>query len=318
MINISSILTSLEMKATNLITIFLITVSFMNKVAAQSLELYPQVWFNEQDAKNKLALGTATITGTAFTREISRIQGQSQKHKAKANTKVLLFPMTEYIDEATKLQKIVADQGGRVIMSKKAFSYRLEAMTDANGNFVFYKMKPGKYFLQCNIAFVGYDVAQKQVGRTDYYNGYGYAGSSAIYQAYNYSYDANHLLTKFVEIKKDGELIDADLKPNLWFKNYKVLGAQFSSGDKCGRLNGKQFGKCTEYYDNGQPRILAKWKKGAQEGETLEYYTTGELMIKSNWKNGQKNGNATFYNKNNTINKIETYKNDILVATKNK
>lgn len=304
------------MKATNLFISFLMLLSLMNKLTAQSLELYPQVWFNEQDAKNKLAIGTATITGTAFTREVSHIAGQSQKHKAKANTKVLLFPMTEYLDEATKLQKIVADQGGRVIMSEKAFSYRLEALTDANGNFVFYKMKPGKYFLQCNVEFTGYDTAQKQVGRTDYYNGYGYAGSSAIYQAYNYSYDANHLLTKFVEIKEDGQLIDADLKPNLWFRNYKVLGAKFSAGDKCGRINGNPFGKCTEYYDNGQAHIVSKWKKGAQEGETLEYYPSGELKVKSYWINGQKNGEFTFYNKDKSVIQIDTYKNDILIGTK--
>ncbi|MCG9791087.1 hypothetical protein [Flavobacterium algicola] len=306
------------MKNIKIIAYCLIFVSFTNKIVAQSLELYPQVWFNEQDAKDKLAIGTATISGTAFTREVSRIQGQSQKHKAKANTKVLLFPMTEYIDEATKLQKIVAEQGGRVVMSEKAFSYRLETITDANGNFVFHKMKPGTYYLQCNVEFVGHDVAQKQVGRTDYYNGYGYSGSSAIYQAYNYSYDANHLLTKFVEVKKEGELIDADLKPNLWFKNYKIIGATFSSGDKCGRLDGNPFGKCTEYYENGQARIVAKWKKGAQEGETIEYYPNGAVQVKSNWKNGQKNGTASFYSKDNSVIKTEIYKNDILVSTKNK
>lgn len=293
---------------------FLCLLNVSNKIIAQN-ELYPQVWFNEKDASSKLLEGQATITGTAFTREISHIK--SQKHKAKENTTVLLFPMTEYLEEAMKLQKVMADTGGKVILSEKAFSYRLESLTDANGNFTFYKMKPGKYYLQCNVEFLGHDVAQKEVGRTDYYNGYGYGGSSSIYEAYNYTYDGNHLLVKIIEIKEHGEIVVADLKPSIeWFRSYKILGAKFSAGDRCGRSNGKYFGKCTEFYDNGRPRIVAKWKDNAQDGATLEFYETGELQIKSSWKNGQLNGEAIYYNKDQTIIKTETYLNNILVSTK--
>lgn len=293
---------------------FLSLLCISHKVIAQN-ELYPQTWFNEKDASSRLLEGQATITGTAFTREISHIR--SQKHKAKENTKVLLFPMTEYLEEAIKLQKVMSDLGGKVILSEKAFSYRLEALTDANGNFTFYKMKPGTYYLQCNVEFLGHDVAQKEVGRTDYYNGYGYAGSTPIYEAYNYNYDGNHLLVKIVEIKEHGALIVADLKPSIeWFRSYKIWGAKLSAGDKCGRIDGKYFGKCTEYYDNGIPRIVSKWKDNAQNGTTLEFYETGELHIKSNWKNGQLNGKAIHYHKDKSIIKIETYLNNILVSTK--
>ncbi|WP_423997493.1 toxin-antitoxin system YwqK family antitoxin [Maribacter sp. IgM3_T14_3] len=287
--------------------------SVSNTLYAQN-ELYPQVWFNEKDASSKLLEGQATITGTAFTKEISYIK--SQKHKAQENTKVLLFPMTAYLEETMKLQKVLSDVGGKVILSEKAFSYRLEGLTDANGNFTFYKMKPGKYYLQCNVEFVGHDVAQKEVGRTDYYNGYGYAGSSSIYEAYNYTYNGNHLLVKIVEIKEHGEIIVADLKPSIeWFRSYKILGAKLSGGDRCGKMDGKYFGRCTEFYDDGQPRIIAKWKDNAQEGTTLEFYETGELQIKSNWKNGQLNGEAIYYNKDRSVIKTETYVNHILVST---
>lgn len=298
------------------ILLFVIIFSLLitcNRLFAQN-ELYPQVWFNEKDASSKLLEGHATITGTAFTKEISRIQ--NQKHKAKENTTVLLFPMTKYLEEAIKLQKVMADVGGKVILSEKAFSYRLEALTDANGNFTFYKMKPGKYYLQCNVEFLGHDVGEKEIGRTDYYNGYGYAGSTPIYEAYNYTYDGNHLLVKTIEIKEHGEIVVANLKPSIeWFRSYKILGAKLSAVNKCGRVNGKQFGKCTEYFDNGQPRIVSKWKDNAQEGTTLEYYETGELEIKSNWKNGQLNGEVIHYNKDQTMAKTETYVNNILVST---
>ena len=298
------------------IVTFLCLLTLSNKVIAQN-ELYPQVWFNEKDASSKLLEGRATITGTAFTREISHIK--SQKHKAKENTTVLLFPMTEYMEEAIKLQKVMSDVGGKVILSEKAFSYRLEALTDANGNFTFYKMKPGKYYLQCNVEFIGHDVGQEVVGRTDYYNGYGYGGSSPIYQAYNYSYNGNHLLVKIIEIKEHGEIVVADLKPSVeWFTSYKIWGAKLSAGDRCGRIDGKYFGKCTEYYDNAIPKIVSKWKDNAQHGTTLEFYETGELGIKSNWKNGQLNGDAIFYNKDQSIIKTETYLNNILVSTKTK
>ncbi len=290
--------------------------NFSNKLSAQSNVLYPQVWFDEKDAGTKLTEGSGTITGSAFTYEINQAYAGRKKHKAKEHTKVLLFPVTEYLIEVSKLQKVIGG-AGRVIMTEKAFSYRLETETDQNGNFTFHKMKPGKYYIQCNLEFVGHGVGQQEVGRTNYYNGYGnYAGSSAIYEAYNYSYNANHVLVKFIEIEKDGEVIEAKLKPNRVFENYKKIGAALSMGDRCGSTNGKQFGKCTEYYNNGQARIVSKWKDGAQEGTTLEYYDTGELKSSSKWKNGQLNGETTYYNKNQSLAEVVTYKNNIEVNSK--
>ncbi|ADV48486.1 hypothetical protein Celal_1171 [Cellulophaga algicola DSM 14237] len=302
-------------KVTSFLFLILFIATISHKIAAQENVLYPQVWFDEKDASSKLTEGSGTITGSAFTFETNQAAAGREKHKAKEKTKVILFPVTEYLIEVSKLQKVLG-AAGRVIMTEKAFSYRLEAETDQNGNFTFYKMRPGKYYIQCNLEFVGHAVGQQEVGRTNYYNGYGYyAGSSAIYEAYNYSYNASHVLVKFVEIKEDGEVIEAKLKPNRVFENYKKLGAQLSMGDRCGSYDGKQFGKCTEYYDNGQTRIIAKWKDGAQDGTTLEYYDTGELMTVSKWKNGQLNGDTTYYNKNQSVAEIVTYKNNIEVKS---
>ncbi|WP_024482653.1 toxin-antitoxin system YwqK family antitoxin [Cellulophaga baltica] len=305
----------MKIVASLLYLIFFFT-NVSQKLVAQGNVLYPQVWFDEKDASAKLTEGNGTITGSAFTFETNQVYTGREKHKAKEHTKVLLFPITEYLIEVSKLQKVIGGSG-RVIMTEKAFSYRLEAETDQNGNFTFYKMRPGKYYIQCNLEFVGHGVGQKEVGRTNYYNGYGYyAGSSAIYEAYNYSYDANHVLVKFVEIKADGEVIEAKLKPNKLFEGYKKIGAAFAMGDRCGSYGGKQFGKCTEYYDNGQAKIIAKWKDGAQEGTTLEYYDTGELKSKSDWKNGQLNGNTTYYNKDQSVAEIVTYKNHVEIKSR--
>ena len=266
--------------------------------------LYPQIWFDKNDAVKKLELGKTTIAGEAFTRENSGVV--STKHKPKKGTQVLLFPVTDYILRFHDMKK--ANPDFAIVMTEEAFSYRIEALTDEHGNFTFTEMKPGKYLIMCNVQFVGTASALKEVGRTHYANGYGYMGSTPIYESYMYNYNGDHFLSKFVEVKDNDKIVEANLKP-------KFLGGFIQTGsklailgsDRCGRVYNKMFGKCTEYYPNGNPRIVAKWSDGAQHGPTIEYYNTGEVYWKGTYKNGQVHGKATYYNKDGSVLKTQKH-----------
>lgn len=295
----------------NTILPFLFFLFFQNTYSQNIL--YPQVWFNKKEAVQKLEIGKTTITGEAFTRETA---GVAAKYKPPKGTKVLLFPVTDYIKEYLSMKK--SNPQVAIVMTEEAFAHRIEALTDENGNFVFKQMKPGKYLIMCNILFAGTGVAVRESGRTHYYNGYGYAGSTPTYESYMYNYDGDHFLSKYVEIEEGEKVVEANLKPK-FFSHLKGNGSiknspivTLLSSSTCGRSNNLMHGKCTEYHPNGKPKIVAKWKEGAQHGETLEYYDTGEVYWKGIFKNGKLHGKSEYYSKDGKISKTENYTKGIL------
>lgn len=292
------------MKNLKKLFLVLVTTFIPENFLAQNI-LYPQVWFNKNDAVKKLELGNTSITGEAFTRENSGVVGA--KYKPAKGTKVLLFPVTDYVMEYYNLR--TANENVAIVMSEEAFSYRVETTTDSDGNFTFKQMKPGKYMIMCNLQFVGTASKNVEVGRTNYYNGYGAnIGSTPIYQSYMYNYNGEHFLSKFVEVKEGEKIVEANLKPK-FFAGAIRTGSVFSTigSTRCGRVNNLMFGKCTEYYANGNPRIVAKWSEGAQNGPTIEYYETGEVFWKGTFKNGKIHGKATYYNKDGSIKENQKY-----------
>lgn len=190
-------------------------------------EVMPEkVQFNSAEAKEMLALGKSTINGTAVAREytdnnirknyLNAIIGMDvtgTKHLAPEGTVVMLFPYTEYFKEYLKLRDRYAQSRKYVaVLSKDAFSHRLEAKVGRGGKFSFPQMKPGKYYIETNFTYVGTGLDYVQVGRTDYYNGYGnHMRSEPIYQGYNYNYLDSKVESKIVTVKEDGTTVDIKL-----------------------------------------------------------------------------------------------------------
>ncbi|UNY99776.1 hypothetical protein MQE36_05380 [Zhouia spongiae] len=178
--------------------------------------------FNAESTKALLDYGEVTINGVAFTREYTDANSLNnflgvnvvgKKHLAAEGTKIVLFPVTAYFEEYLKLRKkYKRSKKYRAMLSQEAFSHRIEVSVGTEGKFTFNEMKPGKYYLEALIKFNGTDIASKQVGRSDYYNGFGhYRGSSPIYEHYVLNYNGAHLETKIIEVKEGDSVIDIKL-----------------------------------------------------------------------------------------------------------
>lgn len=171
--------------------------------------LYPQVPFDSLQAKQKLAKGTAAIKGIAFTKAKSK-WGLKVGQRIYANQiKVTLFPVTPYLESWYALRKEKESPRKRryVYLSKDAYRYRFEAITNSDGEFTFPNMKPGKYFLQ---GFLGYT----HNGTYNEYTGTGYnnyGGQTDYYQQKSYSVDYEDRIEAFVEVKEDGEIVRVNL-----------------------------------------------------------------------------------------------------------
>lgn len=180
---------------------------------AQTVEVLPKKTFDAKEAENMLAYGNATIKGVAIAREYTNTGGfikeiSGIKHYAPKGTVVLLFPVTDYLKEYHRLKKkYKMSRKYLPVLSREAFSYRVETTVGNNGEFTFERMKPGKYYLETQFNYTGTAVGSRKVGQTSYYNVYGgYLGSSPIYESFKYNYNGGSVERAFVEIKKDGEV----------------------------------------------------------------------------------------------------------------
>lgn len=183
---------------------------------AQRKEVLPKEPFNEEDAKSRLAYGNSTIRGVAVARDYSdRRAGivTGVKHTAPPGTVVVLFPLTDHFKSYLKMKKkYKMSLKYMPVISTEAFRYRIETTVGQNGEFVFERMKPGKYFIETKFDYVGESTAKRQVGTSHSYNVYGhYLYSSPIYQSYITSYGSSSVETAVVEVKKDGEVVKVRL-----------------------------------------------------------------------------------------------------------
>ncbi|MFJ1378264.1 hypothetical protein ACILPE_06685 [Capnocytophaga canimorsus] len=192
--------------------IFLILCILPSYILAQK-QVFPKEKFDAKDAENKLAYGNSTIKGVAVTREYAHTRGikefTGEKHLAPKGTVVMLFPVTDYFKAYYKLRNKYKESIKYVAaISAEAFSYRIETQVGDNGEFVFEKMKPGKYYIETtSFQYSGTAVGHREIGRTHYWNGLGhYKGYDPIYEKYNYNYTGVAVESAFVEIKKDGEI----------------------------------------------------------------------------------------------------------------
>ena len=88
------------------------------------------------------------------------------------------------------------------------FVFGITTSTDDYGRFWFEKLKPGKYFLQAFMD-VNYERTRQVVVGTGT-NQYG--GTTTYLGNENYIKQQSERMEKFVEIDKDGEIVDVKLK----------------------------------------------------------------------------------------------------------
>ncbi|MBJ2175089.1 hypothetical protein JBL43_12625 [Aureibaculum sp. A20] len=286
--------TKLSLSKLLIINTFLLYSIFSNAQFNNNYFTYfPQAYFDIKDASSKLEAGMSTIRGVAFTRDRNEAGLKKVKHYGR-NTIVMLFPVTDYLIEWQKLVgKTETKPNANVIMDKVAFQYRIEALTDEYGNFTFKNIKPGKYFLQCDIDFVGVASDYARTG-TVYY---GLIASSPIYEKYFYNYNGRSRTTLMVEIETDGQVKEVKLKPNI-FQSYKNIGSQFIATQNCYFKNNLQNGKCNEYNENGTLSAVAEWKDGLQHGETTLYHPNGKMQATGKVKKGFNTGVWKYFDKN--------------------
>ena len=200
----------------------ILIISFLcaGEAFSQKDSYFPQVFFDKKQAESQLGAGKSTIEGVAFTREKRTIPftmgavkvKTGKKHMARPNTVVMLFPVTEYFTEFYNLRKKLESKTKQVLMSNEAFAVRREAYTDDYGRFRFENLKVGKYYLETIVDFTAVGSYKQQTGTSTAYNAYGtLLYSTPIYETFFYDYEAAHRESKFVEVKKDGQVIEIKL-----------------------------------------------------------------------------------------------------------
>ena len=200
----------------------ILIISFLcaGEAFSQKDSYFPQVFFDKKQAESQLGAGKSTIEGVAFTREKRTIPftmgavkvKTGKKHMARPNTVVMLFPVTEYFTEFYNLRKKLESKTKQVLMSNEAFAVRREAYTDDYGRFRFENLKVGKYYLETIVDFTAVGSYKQQTGTSTAYNVYGTPlYSTPIYETFFDDYEAAHRESKFVEVKKDGQVIEIKL-----------------------------------------------------------------------------------------------------------
>ncbi|MEO8254077.1 MAG: carboxypeptidase-like regulatory domain-containing protein [Flavobacterium sp.] len=207
-----------KLKKTAFIFIIALISAVSNRASAQYVQperndtiyLMPKSPFDSTTAKKALAKGKGTIKGVAFIRPNNNIGFNIKTgKKVLANKiKVTLFPMTPYFQEFLSLKKKENRKKLKfAFLSNEAVKYRLEAITNSSGEFSFPEMKPGRYYLEAILNWTESGTYQKYTGSG--YNNYG--GRADYYANQNYTNSNSDLITKIVEIKADGEVINVKL-----------------------------------------------------------------------------------------------------------
>lgn len=175
---------------------------------AQKNSFQPTGVFNKALAEEMLQPGNASIVGVAYTRQFT----DSKRQDAPEGTLVTLYPLTPYFEEFLKLRTRKEDKNTAVYLSEEAYKYRVETKTDAYGRFIFENLKPGKYYIESVIPYIGTAEYSKQTGTTTTYNGYGVAISTdPYYEKFTYDFDAASRESKVVEVKKAGQSLNVKL-----------------------------------------------------------------------------------------------------------
>lgn len=185
-----------------------VNAQYVQKERDDTVRMYAKASFDTLAARAALAEGTGTIKGVAFTRPGKAIYGKAGKRIYANKIKILLFPVTPYLLEYLDLKKKEnAKKLKFAYISPQAWYYRLEAVTNSDGEFTFPKMKPGKYYLEGVLNWYASGTYNKYTG-----SGYSDYGTTNYYTPQYYRVDHADLLTRFVDVNADGEVVDVKLK----------------------------------------------------------------------------------------------------------
>ncbi|GGH79198.1 hypothetical protein HNQ91_005154 [Filimonas zeae] len=173
-----------------------------------TVRLYAKTPFDTVAARQALAEGNGTIKGVAFTRPNKTIYGRTGKKLLANKIKIILFPVTPYLLEYLDLKKKENPKKLKfAYINPAAWRFRLEAITNSDGEFTFPKMKPGKYYIQGVLNWYTSGYYNRYSGSAN--NGY---GTTNYYTREHYTTDHADLLEKFIEVEKDGQVLEVKLK----------------------------------------------------------------------------------------------------------
>lgn len=164
----------------------------------------PKAIYNPTDADGRLqSEGGSTIKG--FTCGSVRVVGGAQ-FKTTPNQGIMLFPYTPYLKEAIDLIDANRNKGAkvRVEVDKRAFASGLAGKTNANGEFMFTRIKPGRYIVMA--LFHGEATSYITNPQSQYDQ-----STRTIYQwteQKRVDTSSNDILQADVTINRDGEVID--------------------------------------------------------------------------------------------------------------
>lgn len=115
----------------------------------------PQTTFDFKLATDMLNSGSSTIKGKIL---FETKTGFFTKDKTwgKAGNKVSIYPITPYFNEFLELRKKDKKDKRMASISREANSFRIETKVySVEGDFMFAGLKPGKYFIEGFVFFLG-------------------------------------------------------------------------------------------------------------------------------------------------------------------
>jgi len=255
---------------------------------------FPQASFDAKSAQQDLASGSSSIRGVAY---VNDPMGTGTYYAR--GSVVMLFPVSDYFAEWMRLTDKFRNTQHDVYMLPDVFAARKEAVTDGDGNFVFDRLKPGKYFLETIVDYQSTGVASQQSGTVVGVMG-GAAYSYPTYSHYTYRFDAQKRVTKVIEIERDGQMVPVKLRPGFGLKfGVGGLAALAGSSSLCYQKGNMQYGTCKDFHPNGRVKIEAEWKAHQFDGAYREYDDKGHLLATGEFEQGRKTGEWSFYSPDN-------------------
>ena len=140
--------------------------AFAQNNNAPVMPLAVSVPFDEAAAKAGLEIGDKTVSGVLYSQtyywgeDSPRFGAYYQVPRVnQTGQKIYIYPYTPYLEEFQRQVKRARNprstRNYKVVTDPRLYQYSVYATTDANGRFVFPKMKPGRYFLYSEKTLTG-------------------------------------------------------------------------------------------------------------------------------------------------------------------
>lgn len=176
--------------------------------------------FNLEQAKAQINNGNSVVTGVAFAKEktgkaLHGLINTAKKQYAPKGTEILIFPSSAYYEEWTEVnEKIRKKKKIPEVPLDPNFGYAIKKTTvyDNQGHFEFTNLMAGTYVVLASFDFTNAYNYTYVSGYTDYYNHWGYSGTTTNYGTAKQYYSDKANIEKRVTISHDGDKEDIKLK----------------------------------------------------------------------------------------------------------